>query len=98
VSSAAARVALRTRAWVIPSVVLRGPDDDTEIRPVIDTSLRDYAPTGDDAYDVPELTRLIMHSMEATIRRYPDQWFIFRRMWNRTSTAPARPGQLAEEV
>lgn len=98
VSSAAARVALRTKAWVVPAVVLRGPDDDTEIRPVIDTSLRDYTPTGDDAYDIPELTRLIMHSMETTIRRYPDQWFIFRRMWNRTSTAPARPGKLAEEV
>ncbi|HYM16227.1 MAG TPA: hypothetical protein VEZ14_11765 [Dehalococcoidia bacterium] len=98
VSSAAARVALRTNAWVIPAVVLRGPEDDTVIRPIIDSSLRDYRPTGDAAYDVPELTRLIMHSMERTIRRYPEQWFIFRRMWKQSSPVRARPGKLAEEV
>lgn len=98
VSSAAARIALRTNAWVVPAVVLRGPDDDTVIRPIIDTSLRDYAPTGDESHDVPELTRLIMQSMESTIRAYPDQWFIFRRMWKRTSTAPAPSTKLAEEV
>jgi KDO2-lipid IV(A) lauroyltransferase len=98
VSSAAARIALRTNAWVVPAVVLRGPRDDTVIRPIIDTSLRDYAPTGDETHDVRELTRLIMQSMETTIRKYPDQWFIFRQMWKRASSAPAPSGKLAEEV
>jgi KDO2-lipid IV(A) lauroyltransferase len=98
VSPAAARIALRTGAWVVPSVVLRGPTDDVEIRPIIDTSLRDFAPTGDEARDVRELTRLIMQSLEKTIRQYPDQWFIFRRLWNNTATAPASAGALAEEV
>ncbi|MEK7693137.1 MAG: lysophospholipid acyltransferase family protein [Chloroflexota bacterium] len=98
VSPAAARIALRTNAWVMPAVVLRGPEDDVEIRPIIDTSLRDFTPTGDEARDVHELTRLIMQSMEKTIRQHPDQWFIFRRLWNNTATAPASAGTLAEGV
>lgn len=82
VSPAAARIALRTGAWVVPAVVLRGPNDDIVIRPIIDTSLRDFRPTGDEPTDVRELTVRIMHSMEPTIRAHPHQWFIFRRLWN----------------
>ncbi len=89
VSPAPARIALRTNAWVVPAVVLRGPEDDTVIRPIIDTGLRDFQPTGDEVRDVYELTRLIMLSMEKVIRQYPDQWFIFRRMWNKTTVVPA---------
>lgn len=84
VSSAPARIALRTGAWVVPAVVLRGPGDPTIIRPIIDVSLR-YEATGPEEEDVHRLTALIMASLERQIRRYPDQWFIFRRMW----TAPA---------
>ncbi len=89
VSPAPARIALRTNAWVVPAVVLRGPEDDLVIRPIIDIGLRDFQPTGDEDHDVPELTRLIMHSMEGVIRSHPDQWFIFRRIWNKTSAVPA---------
>lgn len=96
VSSAPARIALRTNAWVIPAVVVRGPDDDLDIRPVIDFSLRDFTPTGDEKRDVQELTQRIMKSMEPIIRRYPDQWFIFRRMWGKTAAAAARAAKLAE--
>ncbi|MBI5288942.1 MAG: hypothetical protein HY873_08210 [Chloroflexi bacterium] len=81
VSPAAARIALRTGAWVVPAVVLRGPQDDLVIHPIIDTSLRDFKPTGDEQADVHELTLRIMHSMEPTIREHPHQWFIFRRLW-----------------
>jgi KDO2-lipid IV(A) lauroyltransferase len=95
VSPAAARIALRTNAWVVPAVVVRGPKDDLDIRPIIDTSLRDYAPSGDEDRDVAELTRLIMRSMEHVIRQYPDQWFIFRRMWAGRAAAHA-PARLAE--
>jgi lauroyl/myristoyl acyltransferase len=89
VSPAPARIALRTNAWAVPAVVLRGPEDDTVIRPMIDIGLRDFQATGDEEHDVAELTRLIMRSMEAVIRQHPDQWFIFRRMWNQASTVPA---------
>ena len=98
VSPAAARIALRTGAWVVPSVVLRGPDDDVVIRPIIDTGLRDFTPDGDPQRDIYELTRLIMASMEKVIREYPDQWFIFRRMWNHASTVSTSAARLAKGV
>ncbi|MBI2723654.1 MAG: lysophospholipid acyltransferase family protein [Chloroflexi bacterium] len=98
VSSAPARIALRTNAWVVPAVVVRGPDDDLVIQPVIDVSLGGFTPTGDETRDVHELTRLIMRSMESTIRKYPEQWFIFRRMWESRSTVPRGEATLAEEV
>lgn len=98
VSSAPARMALRTNAWVLPVVVVRAPEDDLVIRPIIDAGLRDFRPAGDEDHDVHELTRLIMRSMETTIREYPDQWFIFRRMWERPGLAHAAPAQLAEEL
>ena len=91
VSSAPARIALRTGAWVMPSVVVRGPGDDLAIHPIIDTELRDWRPSGDEARDIGDLTRQIMQSLERTIRAYPDQWFIFRRMWQR-ATAPMLAG------
>ncbi len=96
VSSAPARIALRTGAWVVPAVVLRGPDDDLIIRPVLDLSLRDFRATGDKDRDVRELTRLILQSLESMIRPHPDQWFIFRRLWQQPGVAPAPHGELAE--
>ena len=98
VSSAAARIALRTNAWVVPAVVLRGPDDDLDIRPLLDTSLRDFTPTGDETADVLALTTRIMQSMERTIRAYPDQWFIFRRIWGAERSVPIGVATRPEEV
>ena len=98
VSSAAARIALRTNAWVVPAVVLRGPDDDLDIRPLLDTSLRDFIPTGDETADVLALTTRIMQSMERTIRAYPDQWFIFRRIWGAQRSVPIGVATRPEEV
>ncbi len=81
VSSAPARLALRTGAWVVPAIVLRGPSDDLHIRPTIDTSLRDFTPTGDEAADVRRLTCLILASLEKPIAAHPEQWFIFQPLW-----------------
>lgn len=82
VSAAAARVALRTNAWVIPAIVARDPNDDMAIAPVLDFSLRDFTPAGDEAADARELTQRIMASMEPHVRAHPDQWFMYRRMWS----------------
>lgn len=81
VSSAPARLALRTGAWVVPSIVLRGPEDDTLIRPILDTHSVRYEATGDEEQDVRALTQQIMRSFEPHVRSHPEQWFIFRRMW-----------------
>ena len=40
-----------------------------------------FEPTGDLARDVQHLTQLIMTSLEGLVRRYPDQWYMFRPMW-----------------
>ncbi|MBF6599761.1 MAG: lysophospholipid acyltransferase family protein [Dehalococcoidia bacterium] len=97
VSSAPARIALRTNSWLMPSVVLRGPGDDLVIRPIIDLGMRDYEPTGDEDTDVRELTRLALRSLEALVRDYPDQWFIFRKIWERPAV-PASTTELVEGV
>jgi KDO2-lipid IV(A) lauroyltransferase len=81
VSSTPARIALRTGAWVVPAMVLRGPESDTLIRPILDTRTARYEPTGDEERDVYNLTRLIMQALEPHVRKHPEQWFIFRRMW-----------------
>lgn len=81
VSSAPARLALRTGAWVLPAVVIRGPQDDLDIRPRIDFSLRDFAPSGDEERDVHELTRRTLAAIEEMMRPHLDQWFIFRKLW-----------------
>lgn len=83
VSSAAARLALRTGAWLMPAVVLRGPDDDLHIRPIIDASLGNFRPAGDEAADARELTRLALRALEPHIRAHPDQWFIFTPIWEK---------------
>jgi len=91
VSSAPARVALRTGAWVVPSIVYRGPESDSIIRPLLDTHSVRYEPTGDEERDVRALTRQIMAAFEPMVRAHPEQWFIFRPVWPHTAqhTAPA---------
>ena len=76
-----ARIALRTGAWVVPAMVLRGPQRDSLIRPIVDLRTARYEPTGDEERDVRALTRLIMSALEPHVREHPEQWFIFRRMW-----------------
>lgn len=84
VSTAPARIALRTDAWVVPAIIFRGPQRDQLIRPILDTRGASYTPTGDEEADVRNLSQLIMSSLERHIKRQPDQWFIFRRMWPNT--------------
>ncbi|HXH22550.1 MAG TPA: lysophospholipid acyltransferase family protein [Dehalococcoidia bacterium] len=79
-SSAPARVALRSGARVVPAVVVRDPEDDTRYLPVIDTSLT-FERTGNEEADILALTQQIASSFEGVVRRYPDQWFAFRRVW-----------------
>jgi KDO2-lipid IV(A) lauroyltransferase len=91
VSAAPARLALRTGAWVVPAMVLRGPQDDSIIRPILDTRSVRYEPTGDEERDVRELTQQIMRAFEPIVREHPEQWFIFRRMWPELEQRSAFP-------
>lgn len=81
VSSAPARIALRTGAWVVPAMVVRGPERDTIIRPVIDIRGAQYEPTGDEERDVRELTARIMAALGRCLTEHPEQWYLFHPLW-----------------
>ena len=92
-----ARLALRTGARVIPAVLAREPGHDEMIRPILDFDLR-FQPSGDEEEDVRELTQMIMSSLERFIRRYPDQWFMFRPAWPAPKPAQEPKRVLAPEA
>ena len=51
----------------------------------------DFDPTGENERDVQALTQAIMTAHEAFIRRYPEQWYMFREFWEApTSDAPSK--------
>lgn len=78
VPAGAATLALRTGARVVTAGVVRLPDN--TYLGLADAILQSE-PTGDPARDVQRLTQLIMASLEGFLRRYPDQWYMFRPMW-----------------
>jgi len=47
-----------------------------------------YEPTGDQDRDVQEMTQRVYALVEATIRQYPDQWYMFRPFWVRSWQPP----------
>lgn len=96
VSSAPARIALRTGAWVVPAMIIRGPERDSIIRPIVDIRSVRYEKTDDEERDVLDLTQQIMHALEGQLRKYPEQWYIFRRMWPQTASLAAEVSRAAE--
>jgi phosphatidylinositol dimannoside acyltransferase len=79
VPGGAATLALRTGAPVVPAALVRDPRGSgylAHIGPPI------VGKKGDDASLV---MQHIMSWLEGIIRRYPDQWFMFRHMWPSSS-------------
>jgi len=78
VPAGAALLALKTGASLLSGVVVRNPDHTYSgfVNSHFDVEL-----TGDLSTDVKLLSQRIMDSLEAFIRQYPEQWFIFRPMW-----------------
>jgi lauroyl/myristoyl acyltransferase len=75
VPSGAATLALRTGSPVVPAALVRNPDGGgyvAHIGPPI---------VGERGDDASEVMQRIMSWLEGIIRRYPDQWFMFRHMW-----------------
>jgi len=72
-----ARLALRTGARVIGAVGLRRGDRViAKVSPPFEV-----ARTGDRERDVHALTQQVASWLEAHVRQYPDQWFMFRDFW-----------------
>ncbi len=69
---------LKTGAVIVPGCMLRNKDDTFTFKtekPV------EFSPTGDKEKDLVELIKRYKVIFEDYIRRYPDQWYIFRRFW-----------------
>jgi lauroyl/myristoyl acyltransferase len=71
-------LALRTGAKIITGYLARNADNDYigEMYPPLD-----FEVTGDEDADVQSITQQIVRIQEDLIRRFPDQWYMFRRMW-----------------
>jgi lauroyl/myristoyl acyltransferase len=77
VPAGAATLALRTGAGVVTAVVVRESNYYVaHVGPLIRPN-----PTGDRSVDIQALTQQLMDQLESWIRRYPEQWFMFRDMW-----------------
>ena len=71
-------LALNTGAVIVPGFLVRNPDDSFTLfveRPL------EYQPTGDKQKDCQRIIREYVAIFEKYIRRYPDQWYMFRRFW-----------------
>lgn len=78
VPSGPAALSLRTGAKIIPAAILR--DKGNQFKGWFREPLQ-FEPSGDFRHDVQELTQHIMDNLEDWVKRYPEQWFMFRRMW-----------------
>ncbi len=73
-----AALALKTGAKIVTGYLVTNADNDYvgEILPPLDIQT-----SGDHESDVQRITQEIVRIQEELIRRYPDQWYMFRRMW-----------------
>lgn len=74
-----ARIALRTGASVIVGVVARDGVRSERFVPFIERV--EYTPTEEREDDVRAFTQAMLSALERMVRRYPEQWYIFRRLW-----------------
>ncbi len=69
-----AALSIKTGAAIVPGFVIRNNDESL--------TLRFEKPIQRQPEDsIPELTRRCTEIIEEYIRRYPDQWYMFRRFW-----------------
>lgn len=73
-----AAFALKTGAEIIPGFMVRNKDDTFTLR--MEQPVK-YIPIGDKDKDLKALIGQYKTIFEDYIRRYPDQWYMFRRFW-----------------
>ncbi len=69
---------LKIGSPIVPGFMLRNKDDSFTFRfekPI------EFKPGGNNEEDVEELIRAYIKVFEAYIRKFPDQWYMFRRFW-----------------
>ena len=65
---------------MVPTAFARVTPGRADVKALCDFDIETVA-TGDDARDIQALTQRIMDSHERFIRAYPEQWYMFRPMW-----------------
>jgi lauroyl/myristoyl acyltransferase len=73
-----AAFSLMTGASIVPGFMLRNPDDTFTLR--IEQAV-EFSFTGDKAKDLAGLIGVYKNVFQDYIRKYPDQWYVFRRFW-----------------
>ncbi|MDD5596253.1 MAG: lysophospholipid acyltransferase family protein [Candidatus Omnitrophica bacterium] len=71
-------LSLKIGSCLLPGFMLRNKDDNFTFRfekPI------EFKPSGNKEEDVKELIRTYTKVFEAYIRKYPDQWYMFKRFW-----------------
>ena len=73
-----AALSLQTKAKIIPGFMLRNEDDSFDL---IMNEPIEYEPSEDKEKDLKDIVTKYKTVFEDYIRRYPDQWYMFRRFW-----------------
>lgn len=69
---------LKTEASLVPGFMVRNPDDSFTLR--FERTI-DFIPSGNKEQDTLDLIKKYKGIIEDYIRKYPDQWYMFRRFW-----------------
>jgi KDO2-lipid IV(A) lauroyltransferase len=69
---------LKAAAAIVPGFLIRMPDDTFELR--FEKAIS-YNTTGDAPLDEQKVTELCLRVIEEYIKKYPSQWYMFRRFW-----------------
>lgn len=86
VPGGAATLAIRTGAPIVPAIMVRHPTGRGYLACVSEPIYPEARSAGPLA--VQRTTQRVMDWLEATVRQYPDQWYMFRRMWPTEGEAP----------
>lgn len=73
-----AALSIKTGAGIIPGFMLRNADDSFTLK--FEKPLN-FIPTGNKDKDLVDLTGQYRNIFQDYIRRYPDQWYMFRKFW-----------------
>lgn len=73
-----AALSLITGAPLVPGFMLRNPDDSFTLR--IEKPV-EFSPSGDRSRDLVKLIKIYKNIFEDYIRKYPEQWYVFRPFW-----------------
>lgn len=71
-------LSLMTGAPIVPGFMFRNPDDSFTLR--IEKPV-EFTPSGDKAKDLAGLITVYKKILEDYIRKYPEQWYVFRKFW-----------------